>query len=150
MTQGIVIGGLVERPGILGERELSTLRRVELVGDFHCEEGWTRKDERWEGYLLEDVLSLAGPEIEGGYIRASSGGFSAVVGREEAGERAMVATRHNGEEITPERGGPWRLVVLGGPCYRSVKNLERVELLAEAPRETAKEIALGRISGGER
>ena len=48
----------------------------------------------------------------------------------------MVALRHNDAPLTAEHGGPCRLVVAGRAGRWSVKWLERIDLLAEAPEDT--------------
>lgn len=141
----ILVEGLVRSPGFLTADVLSTLQVGSWTEDFHCEEGWTRPEEHWEGYRLEDVLALADPETGGGYLQVGSGDFVTVIPREVAREGAVLATHLNGELLSKERGGPWRLVVLRGACYQSVKWVDRIALVSEAKGETARNIALGRI-----
>lgn len=124
----LLVEGLVRRPGFLTADALSTLQVGSWTEDFHCEEGWTRLEEHWEGYRLEDGLALAAPETGDGYLQVGSGDFVTVIPREVAREGAVLATHLDGEPLSKERGGPWRMVVLRGACYQSVKWVDRIAL----------------------
>ena len=134
---GLSIGGLVERPRQLDVGNLATLSQGEMVDDFRCVSGWVAPDQRWEGVPVADLLDDAGPLDNAGYIGFTSGGYTVGMAVEEARDSGvMVALRHNGAPLTAEHGGPCRLVVAGRAGRWSVKWLERIDLLAEAPADT--------------
>ena len=148
MTDGVSLSicGEVERPACLAMAELSALMDAELVADFHCREGWSRLGERWRGVRLRTLLALAGAADAAGYVRVGSGGYTAVLTREQAeDERVLLALEHEGAS-SPRRAGFPRLV---GPsewdCFLSVKSVDRIEVTCEPQRATAAAIALTRL-----
>jgi methionine sulfoxide reductase catalytic subunit len=142
----VSITGEVERPLSLPADELRSLAETELVADFHCREGWSRLDERWRGVSLRTLLRLAGARETGRFVTVASGGYTAVLTREQAeDEHVLLALEHQGAESPRGPGFP-RLV---GPsdwdCFLSVKSVDRIELTREPAEATAAGIALARI-----
>ena len=134
---GLSIGGLVEQPRQLDVVSLARLSQGELVDDFRCVSGWVAPDQRWEGVPVSDLLDDAGPMADAKYVGFTSGGYTVGMTLEEARDSGvMVALRHNDAPLTAEHGGPCRLVVTGRAGRWSVKWLERIDLLAEAPEDT--------------
>jgi DMSO/TMAO reductase YedYZ molybdopterin-dependent catalytic subunit len=143
------VNGLVGNPLSLSASDLANLPASRLVDDFDCEEGWVTPDLEWDGVSVMDVLSLAEPLPDAGYVTFSQGGFSVALTLEEArSSNAILALRLNGQPLTAEHGAPCRLVVAGKECYSSIKWLERIDITAERPADTAREIALRRIEDG--
>ena len=140
------ICGEVERPARLPLAELRPLMDTELVADFHCREGWSRLGERWRGVRLRTLLALAGADGAAGYVTIGSGGYTAVLTREQAeDDRVLLALEHEGA-ASPRRAGFPRLV---GPsewdCFLSVKSVDRIEVTREPQRATAEAVALARL-----
>ena len=134
---GLNVSGLVARPRRLDAEGLARLAQGEVVDDFRCVSGWVAPDQRWEGVPLATLLDDAGPLPEAQYVGFTSGGYTVALTVDEAREAGLlVALRHNGAPLTAEHGGPCRLVVAGRAGRWSVKWLERIELLAEAPLDT--------------
>ena len=131
------VGGLVERPRILDVDALSRLSQGEMVDDFRCVSGWVIPDQHWEGVPLSDLLDDASPLPEAKFVGFTSGGYTVGMTIAEARQGGLlVALRHNGAPLTGEHGGPCRLVVQGREGRWSVKWLESIDLLAEAPEDT--------------
>ena len=131
------IGGLVNRPRVLDETELSKLSQGEMVGDFRCVSGWVIPDQHWEGVPVSDLLDDASPLPEAQYVGFTSGGYTVGMTIAEARDSGViVALRHKGAPLTGEHGGPCRLAVQGREGRWSVKWLERIDLLAEPPEDT--------------
>jgi DMSO/TMAO reductase YedYZ molybdopterin-dependent catalytic subunit len=142
------VDGLVGRCLELTLADLERLPQQELTADFTCLEGWTVPNVRWRGVLLATVLSLTEPRLDARYVQASEGDFSVSVPLERA-ERALLAIRLDEGAVPPEHGGPVRLVVPGGECFMNIKWLDHLELRTEPGANTAKTIALGRLSSIE-
>ena len=140
----LVVDGLVERPLQLTQVDLEGLAHHDLGDDFTCLEGWTVPDLKWNGVLLQTVISLARPVADAQWIQASAGLFSVPLPIHDAG-RALLATRLGGHDLAIEHGGPVRLVVPGADCFTSVKWLDHLELRVEVGVNTGKEIALARL-----
>ncbi len=134
---GLNIGGLVSRPRELDIESLARLSQGEIVDDFRCVSGWVAPDQRWEGVPIADLLDDAGPLDNARYVGFTSGRYTVAMTVEEARDSAvMVALRHNDAPLTAQHGGHCRLVVAGRAGRWSVKWLERIDLLAEAPEDT--------------
>ena len=141
----IRIDGMVEKCLTLAPADLECLPQEDLIDDFSCREGWKVPNLRWRGVLLETVLSLARPYPNAHYVQASAGDFSISLPRDQA-HQVLLALRLNANLLASEHGGPVRLVVPGGDCFTSIKWLDRLELRNEPGRNTAKAIALERLS----
>lgn len=140
----LVVDGLVGRRLELTAADLAALPPAAVTDDFLCLEGWSVPGLHWEGVALATVLDVAGVDAGATCVQASVGGFSVPLTLDEA-RGALLATRLGEAPLPPEHGSPVRLVVPGGDCFTSIKWLDRIELRAEAGRNTGREIALGRI-----
>ncbi len=134
---GLNIGGLIDRPRHFTIDSLASLAQGEMVDDFRCVAGWVAPDQRWEGVPVSQLLDDAGPSAEARYVGFTSGGYTVGMTMDEARDAGvMVALRHNDAPLTPEHGGPCRLVVQGRAGRWSVKWLERIDLLSQPPEDT--------------
>jgi DMSO/TMAO reductase YedYZ molybdopterin-dependent catalytic subunit len=57
------LDGLVARPLVLRQADLTKLARVELTEPFTCEEGWQVQGLTWRGVRLAEVLGLVGRRL---------------------------------------------------------------------------------------
>lgn len=127
------IGGLVREERVLTWEAFSALPRVEKTADFHCVTGWSRLDNRWEGVATRDVLALVEPDPTAAFVMVHGmNDFSANLPIAEfLDEDALFAFRHDGEDLSPEHGGPLRLVVPKLYAWKSAKWVTGIELMAE-------------------
>ena len=104
-----------------------------VESDFHCVTQWSVLDNGWEGVLFSDLMNLVKVGPEARHVMAHSyGGYSTNVPLEvllEVG--ALLAHRHNGEELGREHGWPVRLVVPQRYGWKSAKWLHSLELMGE-------------------
>lgn len=140
--QTLRIGGLVTEERQLTVADLATLPRTGTAAEFHCDGKPKTTDRFWRGPRLVDVIGLAGPLPAAGYVRVGAGEYVAPLTRDEA-ESAILADMVDDQPISPESGGPWRLVLPGLRCSASVKWVDRLELAAEAGENTG--LALVRV-----
>lgn len=127
--------GLVEHEVSLTWEEFQKLPRVEVFSDFHCVTRWSRLDNTWSGVAVKTLLELAGgvkPEAKFVSAMGYDYGWTTNLPLEEfLAEDVLVATHHDGEALTPEHGGPARLVVPRLYAWKSAKWLGGIELMAE-------------------
>jgi DMSO/TMAO reductase YedYZ molybdopterin-dependent catalytic subunit len=99
------------------------LPRSTVTRDIHCVTAWSKLDTRWEGVLIDDILADAGLEPPTAFTLAHShDGYTTNVKTEDlVGGRAMVATRYDDAPVTPEHGGPARLLVPHLYFWKSAK-----------------------------
>ncbi|HEY8566677.1 MAG TPA: sulfite oxidase-like oxidoreductase [Beijerinckiaceae bacterium] len=103
--------------------EFQTLPRSKWQGDIHCVTKWSKFDTRWEGVSFDDLLAAAGLEAPTGFLLALSydGYDTNVPVADLTGGKAMVATAYDGQPITPDHGGPARLLVPHLYFWKSAK-----------------------------
>ena len=125
--------------------DLARLPRAEVLADFSCEEGWTVQGLCWQGVRLKDVLALVRPLPGATYVRVCSGKYAVPLPTPDVG-RALLCEAVDGERLTDEQGGPWRLLLPGGRCFTSVKWVDRLEVTVEPGEPTGERIARERIA----
>ncbi|MNS38433.1 Sulfoxide reductase catalytic subunit YedY precursor [compost metagenome] len=128
------IEGLVERKQEWNWAQFVKLGRSVQVSDFHCVTGWSVYKNTWEGIPLKTLISLAGANSGATYVKFYSGDgeYTDSLTMEQAHlDDVMVAVMHDGKPIRGELGGPVRLIVPQMYAYKSVKWLNRIELIAE-------------------
>ena len=103
--------------------ELNALPLTLWKGDIHCVTTWSKFDTNWEGVLVDDLLAAAGIEAPTAYTLAHSyDGYSTNVPFNDlTNGKAMVALRYDGQPISPEHGGPARLLVPHLYFWKSAK-----------------------------
>ena len=136
----LTLTGLVERSLDISPDAAMT-QRIERIEDFVCLEGWMKPDQVWSGFCMDDLVRLAGPTHDARYVEVASGDFIAVLPMEQL-PHALLADTQNGQSLGE---GRWRLVVSGGPCYHSVKGVDRITVVDHNRGETARTISLTRI-----
>lgn len=127
------LDGLVRRPLTLSLDDLRTkLPRVRLVRLFQCVTGWRVPAVHWEGVRLGDLLAVAGPTKQARALRIYSGDgvYTESLSLVQAGlPDVIVADRMIGSDVTPAHGGPVRLYVAPMYGYKSIKWLDRIEVV---------------------
>jgi sulfoxide reductase catalytic subunit YedY len=126
------VGGLVEEPLELTFAQLSALPRMEQVNDLHCVEGWGFYDIKWEGLHLSTLLDRARVKAEATHVAffTHPNVYSDSLTIDQALRAdTMLADRANDAPLTPDHGYPLRLVVPSMYGYKSVKWVDRVELV---------------------
>ncbi|HTJ59335.1 MAG TPA: sulfite oxidase-like oxidoreductase [Devosiaceae bacterium] len=103
--------------------EFNGLPQTTLKRDIHCVTTWSKFDTNWEGVLVDDILAAAGIEATTPYTLAHSfDGYSTNVPFTDlTNGKAMVALRYEGQPISPEHGGPARLLVPHLYFWKSAK-----------------------------
>lgn len=125
------VGGLVETPLDLNWAAFQALEQSAMVSDIHCVTTWSRYDNKWKGVATRDLLDLAMPKAEAGYVMLTSyDGYTTNLPLSDfAAEDAILATAWEGLPLTRDHGGPMRLVVPHLYFWKSAKWLRRIDLL---------------------
>jgi DMSO/TMAO reductase YedYZ molybdopterin-dependent catalytic subunit len=135
----IEIAGAVERRLTLDNRALAALKRVELGAVLECagdpvSTNALVSNGMWGGWRLADVLALAQPARTSTHLLLyGRDGYSRVVPISRLAEDAMLVSDLNGLPLRRDHGGPWRIFFPGRYGMDSVKWLERIVVLNEAP-----------------
>lgn len=126
------LDGLVERPAVWNWEQFLRIPRTVQVSDFHCVTGWSVYQNTWEGIPLAQLLEEAGVKPEAGWVRFYSGDgvYTDALSLEQARMKdVLVAVLHDGKPLPRDYGGPVRLIVPRMYAYKSVKWLNRIELI---------------------
>lgn len=131
----VSIGGLVARPITFSLAELNALPQLKRSIDIHCVTRWSKLGVQFIGVLLADLLALAGPRDSARFVsfvaRSSRAHSTSLVLADAIELGALVALSCDGAPLPLEHGGPVRVVVPGRYFYKSIKWLERIDLLAD-------------------
>jgi DMSO/TMAO reductase YedYZ molybdopterin-dependent catalytic subunit len=103
--------------------EFNRLPKTQWTRDIHCVTKWSKFDTGWEGVRIDDVLAAAGVTAPTAFVLAHSyDGYSTNVPFADlAGDKAMIATAYDGRPISPDHGGPARLLVPHLYFWKSAK-----------------------------
>jgi DMSO/TMAO reductase YedYZ molybdopterin-dependent catalytic subunit len=120
--------GAVDTPRTWTWEELRALPSETVTRDIHCVTKWSKLDMEWEGVSV-DVL-LEGATVQGAFSTAfCDGGYTTNLEVEDiTGGKAWVAFAADGEPLTPEHGGPARMLVPHLYFWKSAKWVRGLEI----------------------
>ena len=130
----LTVDGLVDRPLELSLDDLRSRPQTDLVRDFQCVTGWRVADVPWRGVKVSKLLDEAGVQASATHLRIKSfdGAYTESLTIEQARrDDVLVAHEMQGGSVTREHGGPVRLYVAPMYGYKSLKWLERIEVVNE-------------------
>ncbi len=115
------IQGEIDGPRRWTWEEFAHLPREAVSVDIHCVTKWSKFDTRWEGVSIDTLL--ADVHTEARYATAfSDGGYTTNLPLEDVtGGRAWVVDTYDGQPLSPEHGGPARLLVPHLYFWKSAK-----------------------------
>jgi DMSO/TMAO reductase YedYZ molybdopterin-dependent catalytic subunit len=127
------VRGLVDRPLSLSWQDLLAMPRRETLCDIHCVTRWSRLDNVFGGVPVRALLERAGVQAAARYVLVhAEEGFTTNLPLDDLDRPAnLLALTWNGEPLTPEHGGPVRLLVPHLYFWKSAKWVRGLELLAE-------------------
>jgi len=130
----LTLDGEVDHPTTL---ELADLRdrlpQTSMTRDFQCVTGWRVTDVPWRGVKLADLLVDAGVRPGATHVRFWSfdGVYTETLTLGQAQRDDVLIAHHmEGKPVTREHGGPVRLYVAPMYGYKSLKWLERIEVVS--------------------
>ena len=110
----------------------TALPQVDIKADFHCVTRWSRLDNVWTGVPARAVIKQLQITSEARYVMVHAYGqyetnlpLAALLE-----EDVLFAHSWNGEPLTPEHGGPLRLVVPKLYAWKSAKWVNGLEFMA--------------------
>ncbi|MFC5068304.1 sulfite oxidase-like oxidoreductase [Flaviflagellibacter deserti] len=103
--------------------EFNALPQTRMTRDIHCVTTWSKLDTPWQGVMIDDLLGDANIEPPTGFTLAHSfdGYTTNVPTADLVGGKSMVATHFEGKPLTPDHGGPARLLVPHLYFWKSAK-----------------------------
>ncbi len=125
------LAGAVDAPRTWTWEELLALPTERLTRDIHCVTKWTKLDTTWEGVSVDTLLE--GVDTEAEYVTAfCDGGYTTNLPLADVTDgKAWVVHTYEGEPLTPEHGGPARLLVPHLYFWKSAKWVRGLELMVQ-------------------
>ncbi len=125
----LLINGDVENPVKLRWADILKLPKVEFTGDFHCVEGWSVLNCRWEGVPFKQIVGLVKPKEKAKFVtfECADGYTTSLTLEELAGEDTLLAYRLDGKELEEGLGFPLRLVVPDKYAYKDAMWITRIK-----------------------
>jgi DMSO/TMAO reductase YedYZ molybdopterin-dependent catalytic subunit len=131
----LTVEGLVATPISWTWAEFQNLPRVKVFSDFHCVTRWSRLGNIWEGVSTREIVDRAGgllPEAKYVVCYGYDYGWTTNLPVDEfLADDALIALKHDNEEISVEHGGPARGIVPRLYAWKSAKWITSIEFLAE-------------------
>jgi DMSO/TMAO reductase YedYZ molybdopterin-dependent catalytic subunit len=120
-TYTLTIEGEVKNPVKLGWNDFLQLPKTVSVSDFHCVEGWSVLDCKWEGVKIKDIEKLVKPkDVARAVSFECADNYLTSLFREElSGDDVLLAYKLNGELLEEGLGAPVRLIVPSKYAYKS-------------------------------
>ena len=127
------VDGLVDRPTTWTWEAVQQLPKSSYRGDIHCVTTWSKFDVEFGGVTVDDLLGAARPQADARFVIAHSDtGYTTNLPLTDVTDgRAWVVWDYDGAPLTPEHGGPVRLLVPHLYFWKSAKWISRLELTAE-------------------
>lgn len=124
---------MVENPLTLSYDEFLGLPKSESVSDFHCVTGWSKLDNKWEGVLFKTVSVLVRPLKEAQYVTIGCENeyTTSLPLADLLDSDVILAYRLSGRPLSPDHGGPLRLVVPKKYAYKSAKWVRKLQFTAK-------------------
>jgi DMSO/TMAO reductase YedYZ molybdopterin-dependent catalytic subunit len=120
-TYSLTIDGEVEKPVKISWNDFIALPKTVSMSDFHCVEGWSVLDCKWEGVKIKDIEKLVKPKAVARAVTFDcADNYRTSLFREElAGDDVLLAYKLNGEVLEEGLGFPVRLIVPSKYAYKS-------------------------------
>jgi DMSO/TMAO reductase YedYZ molybdopterin-dependent catalytic subunit len=120
-TYKLTVDGEVDNPVTLGWNDFMKLPKTVSVSDFHCVEGWSVVDCKWEGIKIKDIERLVKPkDVARAVTFECADNYTTSLFREElSGDDVVLAFKLNDKPLDEGLGFPVRLVVPSKYAYKS-------------------------------
>lgn len=132
-TWTLTVDGEVETPHVFNYREFRSFPVTIQLSDFHCVEGWSVPDNKWEGVLFQEIANFVKPTPLAKYVlfHAEYEYTSAIALEVAMKDDVILAWNRNDQPLRPEDGWPLRLIVPQLFAWKSVKWVRRITFLKE-------------------
>lgn len=132
-TWSLSVHGLVEKPTTLTWDNILTLPSVVSVSDFHCVEGWSVLNNKWEGVSFQTIVNMVKPEENAKFVtfECDDGYTTSLPLIILIEDDVLLAYKLEDEYLRPERGGPLRLIVPKKYAYKSAMWLKSIKFTSK-------------------
>ena len=127
-TYVLTVDGEVKNPVKLVWSEILATPRSVSVSDFHCVEGWSGLDCRWEGVLFRNLEKLVKPKptAQAATFECADNYTTSLFLSELICDDVLLAYKLNGEPLEEGLGFQLRLIVPTKYAYKSALWVTRI------------------------
>src|SRR3954451_10325809 len=127
----MTVDGQVANPTTWSWAEMHALPQSRYEGDIHCVTTWSKLGTNFTGVSVDELLDRAQPLATATHVLATStAGYTTNLPLEDLQYgKAWIAWEHEGQPLTPEHGGPVRLLVPHLYFWKSAKWVTRLTFL---------------------
>ncbi|GHG47765.1 MULTISPECIES: sulfite oxidase-like oxidoreductase [Amycolatopsis] len=108
--------------------ELMALPSEKPTVDIHCVTQWSKLDTRWRGVSIDTLVGGLATEADYVMVHAYGGYTTNLPLADLLDAQAWIAYEYGGKPLTPEHGGPARLLVPHLYFWKSAKWVRGLEL----------------------
>ncbi|MEV5720981.1 sulfite oxidase-like oxidoreductase [Amycolatopsis mediterranei] len=108
--------------------ELMALPSEKPTVDIHCVTQWSKLDTRWRGVSIDTLVGVLDTEADYVLVHAYGGYTTNLPLADLLDGQAWIAYEYGGQPLTPEHGGPARLLVPHLYLWKSAKWVRGLEL----------------------
>ncbi|HEX2149388.1 MAG TPA: sulfite oxidase-like oxidoreductase [Actinomycetota bacterium] len=125
------IEGRVAAPREWTWDEVSQMPFAEIPCDIHCVTKWSKLDTRFGGVSLDALWSEVEPQGQFAMVLSYGGYTTNLPMADLTGGKAWLVWEHDGEPLSPDHGGPVRLLVPHLYFWKSAKWLKGIRVMKE-------------------
>ena len=131
-TYTLVIDGEVEKPLKLSWNDVVKFPKVQCASDFHCVEGWSVLNCRWEGIRFREIVNLVKPTENAKFVafECADGYTTSLSLSELSGDNVLLAYGLDGKPLEEGFGFPLRLVVPNKYGYKNALWVTQIRFTA--------------------
>lgn len=111
--------------------QLMALPAERPVVDLHCVTKWSKFDTPWQGVSLDMLLADIETEAEYALVHSYGGYTTNLPLKDLLDGQAWIAYGYDGRDLSPEHGGPARLLVPHLYLWKSAKWVRGIRLLVK-------------------
>jgi DMSO/TMAO reductase YedYZ molybdopterin-dependent catalytic subunit len=124
----LTIDGEVVKPQVLEWNDVLSLPKVAQVADFHCVEGWSVLNNKWEGVAFKTIVeeTMPKPNAKSVLFSCGDGYTTSLLLADLLVNDVLLAYRLNDKTLEPELGAPLRLIAPRKYAYKSAMWLQKI------------------------
>lgn len=135
-TYNLTIDGEVANPVTLTWQDVLKLPSIVSVSDFHCVEGWSVLNCKWEGVKFREITNIVKPKDTAKFVtfECADGYTTSLTLAELEGDEVLLAYKLDDKALEEGLGFPLRLVVPSKYAYKSALWVTRVRFTSKKER----------------
>jgi DMSO/TMAO reductase YedYZ molybdopterin-dependent catalytic subunit len=124
----LIVDGEVNSPLKLTWEDMLKLPEVESMSDFHCVEGWSVLNCKWEGISFKCIVNLAKPKTNAKFVtfECADGYTTSLTLDELMEEDVLLAYKFDGKDLEEGLGWPLRLIIPDKYAYKNAMWIMRI------------------------